>query len=239
VFTALRRGASLDFLIDNKLVHSVEFGGEMGAVGFAPRKGTIRIYAFGASQMWPWPSNQVSQANAPQKSGGEALGQRGFRAKETWKDAGAGTPEAALQTLLWAAREGAVARFDEMVFLPRRPDDGWYGSFTNDLSYVVGRVKQCSGVTIDGVKNEGAGVAVIQIGIDGIPAGRVAVSKKIRMIQVGTEWKCDYPNDSLVAFKIREGRPAHTTTQPSTNGLLQPKPTWENSSARDGRNPDE
>lgn len=59
------------------------------------------------------------------------------------------------------------------------------------------------------------------------------------MIQVGTEWKCDYPNDSLVAYKIRESRPAHTTTQPSTNGLLQPKPTWENSSARDGRNPDE
>jgi hypothetical protein len=53
VFTALRRGASLDFLIDNKLVHSVEFGGEMGAVGFAPRKGTMRIYAFGASEMHP------------------------------------------------------------------------------------------------------------------------------------------------------------------------------------------
>ena len=133
-----------------------------------------------------------------------------FRAKETWKDVGARTPEAALETLLWAAREKAVARFDDMVFLPRSPHDGWYGSYTNDVPYVIGRIKQCSGVTIDGVKYDGSGVAVLQIGIDGTPAGQAAVSKNMRMIQLGTEWKCDYPHDSLVAFKIRE-KPAATS----------------------------
>ena len=71
------------------------------------------------------------------------------------------------------------------------------------MPYVLGRVKQCSGVTIEDVKYEGAGVAVIRIAVDGIPAGQVAVSKEIRMIQVGTQWKCDYPHDSLVAFKVR------------------------------------
>ena len=128
----------------------------------------------------------------------------GFRAKGQWQDVGGKTPEAALQTLLWAAREKALARIDEVVFLPRRPDDGWYGSYTNDVPHVLGRVKQCSGVTIEDVKYEGAGVAVIRMAVDGIPAGQVAVSKQIRMIQVGTGWKCDYPHDSLVAFKVRE-----------------------------------
>jgi hypothetical protein len=135
------------------------------------------------------------------------LWQRGFRAKEQWEDTGASTPGATLQTLLWAAREKALGRFDELVFLPRRPDDGWYGSYTNDVPYVFGRIKQCSGVTIDDVKQEGPGVAVIRMALDGIPAGQVAVSKQIRLIQVGKEWKCDYPHDSLVAFKVREKPP--------------------------------
>jgi len=137
-----------------------------------------------------------------------ALRQRGPRAKGQWEDAGASTPEAALQTLLWAAREKALGRFDEMVFLPPRPNDGWYGSYTNDVPHVIGRIAQCSEVTIDDLRYDGIGVAVIQMAMDGIPAGQVAVSKHIRMIQVGTEWKCDYPHDSLAAFKVRENRSA-------------------------------
>ena len=96
-----------------------------------------------------------------------------------------------------------------MVFLPRRPDDGWYGSHTNDVPYVIGRVKQCSGVTMEEINYEGAGVGVIRMVIDGIPAGQVAVSKEIHLIQVSTAWKCDYPHDSLASFKIREQSKTH------------------------------
>jgi hypothetical protein len=150
----------------------------------------------------------TSQTTPQANSKSVASWPTGFRAKEEWEDAGASTPEAALQTLLWAAREKALARFDEMVFLPRRPDDGWYGSYTNDVPYVIGRIKQCLGATIEDVKYDGSGVAVIQIGIDGIPTNQAAVNKNIRMIQLGTEWKCDYPHDSLVAFKIHESEPS-------------------------------
>jgi hypothetical protein len=53
VFRALRRESMFDFLVDQKLVLSVQFDRETGSVGFAPRKGTMRIYAFGASELYP------------------------------------------------------------------------------------------------------------------------------------------------------------------------------------------
>lgn len=137
-------------------------------------------------------------------NGASTSWQLGFRAKEEWEDAGTSTPEATLQTLLWAAREHDLDGFDRVVFMPRKPDDDW--SHTNDVPHVIGRVKQCSGVTIEDVKYDGPGVAVIKIAINGIPANQVAMSKDVRMIQIGTEWKCDYQHDSLAAFKTREIR---------------------------------
>jgi hypothetical protein len=123
--------------------------------------------------------------------------------KETWRDAGAGTPEAALETLLWAAREKNTNRLDEMVSLPDDRRDEWYGSYANDVPHVLQSVKRCSGVTIEGVKYEGAGMAAIQVAIDGIPEGQAATGKEIRMILVNGVWKCDYRHDSLIAFKTR------------------------------------
>ena len=137
-------------------------------------------------------------------NGASTSWQLGFRAKEEWEDAGTSTPEATLQTLLWAAREHDLDGFDRVVFMPRKPDDDW--SHTNDVPHVIGRVKQCSGVTIEDVKYDGPGVAVIKIDINGIPANQVAMSKDVHMIQIGTEWKCDYQHDSLAAFKAREIR---------------------------------
>jgi hypothetical protein len=241
ILTALRRGSMFDFLVDQKLVHSVQFDREIGSVGFAPRKGTMRIYAFGVSEMYPHSAPKVPSAPStttsrptsfnpmavqsplvidtnntlnelwPDRKAAaipRALWQSGFRAKEEWEDAGASTPEAALQTLLWAAREKAIARLDEVMFLPRHPGDDWYRSYTNDVPYVTGRVKQSTGVTLDDVKYETPEVAVIEMTMDGIPTNQIAVSKSIRMIRVGTEWKCDYPRDSFVVFKTRDNRPA-------------------------------
>ena len=46
--------------------------------------------------------------------------QRGNREKEKWQDAGASTPEAALQTLLWAVREKPVDRLEQQMILLAR-----------------------------------------------------------------------------------------------------------------------
>jgi hypothetical protein len=56
LFSARPRGSLIDFLMNEKLVHSVQYEGEMGTVGFVPRKGAIRIRSFGVSQMWPFPT---------------------------------------------------------------------------------------------------------------------------------------------------------------------------------------
>jgi serine/threonine protein kinase len=56
LFVAKRRGPLIDFLINDKLVYSVQYEGEIGTVGFAPRRGAIRIRSFGVSQMWPFPT---------------------------------------------------------------------------------------------------------------------------------------------------------------------------------------
>ncbi len=56
LFRAERRESLIDFLIGDRLVHSVQYGGEMGIVGFASKEGTIRIRSFGVSQMWPFPT---------------------------------------------------------------------------------------------------------------------------------------------------------------------------------------
>ena len=66
IFTALRRGSLLDFLIDQKLVLSVQFDGKIGTVGFAPGQGTMRIYAFGAYEMYP--DSTPKAAKAPNSS---------------------------------------------------------------------------------------------------------------------------------------------------------------------------
>jgi hypothetical protein len=80
VFTARRRGSALDFLIDNQLVHGVEFDGPIGAVGFAPHKGTMRIFAFGAYEM---PPRNVSKApKAPPTT--EAEAKQDLQAKRTY-----------------------------------------------------------------------------------------------------------------------------------------------------------
>ncbi len=123
--------------------------------------------------------------------------------KETWRDAGASTPERALETLLWAARERNVDRLEQMVYLP---SEGMSRSYTNDVPYVLQSVKRCGGVTIEGVKYDGAGMAAVQMAIDGIPEGEVAVGKEIRMILVNGAWKCDYLHDSLIAFKTQVRR---------------------------------
>jgi hypothetical protein len=123
--------------------------------------------------------------------------------KEAWRHLGAGTPEAALETLLWAAREKDVSRLDEMVWLPDGRHEDWYRSYTNDVPHVLQRVKYCSGVTIERVKYDGAGMTAVEMTIDGIPAGQEARSKEVRMILVSGSWKCDYRHDSLIAFKTR------------------------------------
>jgi hypothetical protein len=56
MFEALRRGSLFDFLVDQKLVLSVQFDREIGAVGFTPGKGTLRIYAFGAYEFGKAPT---------------------------------------------------------------------------------------------------------------------------------------------------------------------------------------
>ena len=63
-FVAEHRGDQIDFFIDDKLVQTVRYGGEMGSVGFAPKKGVMRLRSFGASQMWPWPDGSPAQTNA-------------------------------------------------------------------------------------------------------------------------------------------------------------------------------
>jgi hypothetical protein len=127
----------------------------------------------------------------------------GRREKEQWKEAGTSTPEGALQRLLWAAREKDMDGLRWVVSLPRERHEEWYRSYTNDVPHVLERVKHCSGVTIEDADYEGTGVAVVRMVIDGIPAGQVARSKQIRMILVDGHWKCDYPHDSLIAFKTR------------------------------------
>ena len=53
VFSAERRGSLLDFFIDDKLIQTVQYDEEIGAIGFEPKKATMRIYAFGAEEMYP------------------------------------------------------------------------------------------------------------------------------------------------------------------------------------------
>jgi hypothetical protein len=57
-------GKLLDFLIDGKLIQTVEFAGDLGQVGFMPKKATLRIRAFGGSQMWPQPQSTDSSSKA-------------------------------------------------------------------------------------------------------------------------------------------------------------------------------
>ncbi len=64
-FSAEHRGDQLDFFIDDKLVQTVRYDGEMGSVGFAPKKGVMHLRSFGASQMWTWPPAGPPQTNAP------------------------------------------------------------------------------------------------------------------------------------------------------------------------------
>ena len=53
VFGAERRGSLLDFFIDDKLIQTVQYDEEIGAIGFEPKKATMRIYGFGAEEMYP------------------------------------------------------------------------------------------------------------------------------------------------------------------------------------------
>jgi hypothetical protein len=53
VFRAERRGSLLDFFIDDKLIQTVQYDEEIGAIGFEPKKATMRIYGFGAEEMYP------------------------------------------------------------------------------------------------------------------------------------------------------------------------------------------
>ncbi|MHB1037844.1 MAG: protein kinase domain-containing protein [Pirellulales bacterium] len=66
VFSAERRGPLLDFFIDDKLIQTVQYEGEIGAIGFDPKKATMRIYGFGASQMYPQIAPKAAKTpNAP------------------------------------------------------------------------------------------------------------------------------------------------------------------------------
>ena len=66
VFSAERRASLLDFFIDDKLVQTVQYDGEIGAIGFEPKKATMRIYAFGAEEMYPESAPKAAKApNSP------------------------------------------------------------------------------------------------------------------------------------------------------------------------------
>src|SRR6185369_14185231 len=114
----------------------------------------------------------------------------GYVAKETWSHSGFATPEAALQTLLWAVREGQINAVAECMSPESRP---WFEKeFAHKseeakkkaLQDGLGQLVQTGGYRL--VDKEEVADDKVLLGIQAVSGGTVA---KVVLRRFGNEWK--------------------------------------------------
>jgi len=114
----------------------------------------------------------------------------GYAAKETWSHSGFATPEAALQTLLWAVREGQISAVAECMSPESRP--GFEREFAKKseeakkkaLQDGLGQLVQTGGYSL--VDKEEVAEDKVLLGIQAVAGGTVA---KVVLRRFGNEWK--------------------------------------------------
>ena len=117
----------------------------------------------------------------------------GYVSKESLSHAGFATPEAALQTFLWAIREGRIDAVAECISPDGRPS--FQGEFANkteeeqkkSLQQGLGQLIRSSGYRV--VDREQVGEDKVKLGIQAVAGGIIA---KVVLRRVGNEWKFDY-----------------------------------------------
>jgi hypothetical protein len=117
----------------------------------------------------------------------------GYVSKESLSHAGFATPEAALQTFLWAVREGRIDAVAECISPDGRPS--FQAEFTNkteeeqkkSLQQGLGQLIRGSGYRV--VDREQVGEDKVKLGIQAVVGGIIA---KVVLRRVGNEWKFDY-----------------------------------------------
>jgi len=114
----------------------------------------------------------------------------GYAAKETWSHSGFATPEAAVQTLLWAVREGQINAVAECMSPESRP---WFEKeFAHKseeakkkaLQDGLGQLVQTGGYRL--VDKEEVADDKVLLGIQAVAGGTVA---KVVLRRFGNEWK--------------------------------------------------
>ena len=115
---------------------------------------------------------------------------QGYVAKETWSNAGFATPEAALQTFLWAVRDGQFQQIAQCMSPESRPSfEKEFGSMTGQerqaaLQSGLGQLVQMGGYRIAG--KEQAAEDKVLLEIQAVAGGIVA---KVVLRRFGDEWK--------------------------------------------------
>ena len=115
---------------------------------------------------------------------------KGFVPKESWSHSGFATPEAALQTLLWAVREGQIQAVAECMSPESRP---WFErEFAHKseeakkkaLQDGLGQLVQTGGYRL--LNKEEVADDKVLLGIQAVAGGTVA---KVVLRRFGNEWK--------------------------------------------------
>jgi hypothetical protein len=114
----------------------------------------------------------------------------GFVGTETWSNGGFASPEAALQTFLWAVREGRLEQIAECLSPESRP--GFEREFagkseeerTAALQRGLGQLARTSGYRL--VDKEELADDKVKLGIQAVAGGVVA---KVVLMRFGNEWK--------------------------------------------------
>jgi hypothetical protein len=116
---------------------------------------------------------------------------KGFMAKESWSNAGFATPEATLQTFLWAIREGDVVSLAECVspqarqYMRRLNEPGNEEERDRTLEEFR-RMIQGAGIRIADQKATADGR--VTAGIQAVAGGAIL---KLQLRRHGTEWKLE------------------------------------------------